>query len=238
MAKWKRRIKDILKKEELDNKEVWKLREALVKGLHGFDKISKKAFQNKVKEICQDNQLNNSDIKKISIFYWSDKNPDPNYLKLHIRIEGGFNGDIEISAGGGYRLITEGQEKIYYVSSYDSDVLSDFKKKYDKFNASLKDVAVEEIIKLAIEGKHIVEYDDSFKKYLIREYENNSLITKYPDIIEGYFDNDDLDYATVVRQLKKMREISPIKYAKETEMRGTDERVIYEWRQYELGGIQ
>src|SRR5699024_1654306 len=109
-----------------------------------------------------------SNIKKISIFYWSDKKPNPNYLKLHIRIEGEFNGDIKISAGGGYRIVSEGQENIYYVSSYDSIVLSDFKKKYDKFNTSLRNVAVEEIIKLAIDGKHIIEYDDSYKKYSIR----------------------------------------------------------------------
>lgn len=234
MANWKRRVESLLKKEKENNKEVWDLYRLLIKEMHGFNEISKEAFQTRVMDVLQGNELMKSEVKSFSVDYLNKKDPNPSYLNLHIRIEGEFNGDIKINTGSGYRKVTEGQESIYYISNFDCSVVSDLKKKCDEFNERLRGVAVEEFIKLAIDGKHVVSYDDLFKRYSIVE-NKGALSDNYSDIINGWFD-DNLDYLTVIKQLKQLQKSSsPLKYAEESDMYGMQESKTFKWMEYELG---
>lgn len=229
MAKWEKKIKEVLAKEKEKHDAVYKLLSLLKSEIHGFHPIDKTLLHEKVKGICSKAVLEESEIVSVSVDYRFDDG-DENMLLIVIEIKGDFNGSIEITTSSGYRSSTNGKIDIYYIFPSSCKVKSNKNEKIQELYKSYEKCVIEEIIDIAIDGNHYISYSDRHKDYSIWCKRTGHST----DSITGYIDKHHPYQRRVLKNLQKIRVCKDIEEFAENELDGREESYTETWTEYSL----
>lgn len=202
------------------------------KVIHGFSVIDKDIVHKEIIKVCSKAILFESEISDIKVEYSRDRK-EPMLLNIAIKIEGDFNGDISIETSSGYKNTNKGRVNIYYIFSGDCELLSNKGKKAQQLYTQYENAIIEEMIDIALDGKHYVEYSDDFKHYEIwseKPKHNN-------DSIKGYIRDKQMKTRRskeVWKNLKKIRSCKNIEELAEEILHGVHESYTEEWIEYIL----
>lgn len=235
MAKWQRRLDQLIKDEKEKHEAVYDLFEKVKSGVHAETKIDIDYIREKVNRLCEETKLVESHISNVRVEYAYDENKPQNLL-IRINIEGNFKGmfTIETQAGTRGALGGNDREDIYYAAYYDCKVSSNKEEQVKRAYESLKEQNVDLLIDLAFDKKWYVKYSGRFKSYTIWDHRPK----EYGDIIEGYmdtsYDKKPKRLFEINKSLKYLLSVEKASEAAKKELIGEEESVTYEWYKYSL----
>lgn len=231
MAKWEKKAADIVEQEMKKHVAILGLRSELLELVHGFTPVDKHLLYKHVKNVCDKALPINSKITEIDMkpLY---KESSESEQKFTVRIEGDFNGTIEIETSSGWRNEKSGRVDIFYVSSSKCKVHSDKEKQIEDMYGLYKDYAVENIIDLALENKYYLDYDDRFTDYEIWKRKPY----QYGDSIKGslrHWKNETKQYKRNYSNLSKLTHCGNFDEYLD-QLKANYESITYKWTEYEL----
>lgn len=232
MAKWTKKAADIVDQEMKKHVAVLDLRSKLLELVHGFTPVDKQLLYKHVKATCDRVSLVDSKILEVDMKPLYAKSSSESEQKFTIRIEGDFNGTIEIETGSGWRNEKSGRVNIFYVSSRNCKVYSDKEKQIEDMYSLYKDYAVENIIDLAFENKYYLDYDDRFTNYEIWKKKPS----QYEDSIKGSLNHWRDEIRQYERNYSNLSKLIRCEDFDEylDRLRARHESCTYEWTEYEL----
>lgn len=231
MARWERRIQEVLLKEKEERKTVYELYEKLQREIHGFSPIDVNLLEKKIKDICHSFELGDSKVRKVELKHLIRNKRTDEMPTLTVEIEGSFNGIFIIKTSRGRQSMINGERKeIYYVFSCDCSIRSDTEIRVDDFYKDYEQALINEMIDMALDGKHYVNYDGNFKSY--------EVWSKYPtahsDKIVGYTDRRGGCARKMLQNIRKLRKCDDIQKFSEDNLDGQTESYTETWVEYTL----
>jgi hypothetical protein len=233
MAKWEKRMQAILDGEKKKHTAVYKLTKEIQEAVHGLDTIGIKYVRPIVQRVVNNTHLIDSTVKSILIEPYNGRNPDENQIVISLDIEGDFNGFISVETGSGYRNTDNGRIPIYYVSPYDTQVVSNKKEQVVKMYKAHQMYAITDMVDIALKSDTHLRYEDKYKNYEIWHKEPS----EYGDSIKG-----DLKLYDEEKRYKQYKEMSSntsllvkcenVRDFAEEKLHGKGESITYEWTEY------
>ena len=235
MAKWEKRINDVLKNEKKKHAAVYDLDKRLNDAIHGLSPIGKSVIESVLKKEIDSTYLVDSEVKSYSIEPRYSKDPDELRLLIKVFIEGDFNGHIEIETSKGYRNTDNGRIDIYYIMMSDRKIVSDKELKVKQMYKAYQKYTIANLVDVALDKDIFLEYDDCYKNYTIWHKKPS----EYGDSITGDMRlyDEHIHYKKYKSFHDKLNKInfheSIEEYAEEVLYR-SNESTTYEWTEYKL----